>query len=129
MRVKMVAPLFFVNVVSAVLLTAAACGTTDDTSPSGTSAPRTVNDTPPAGQRPVSPPSGQQKVDSLPQAPPAAAGINGLLNAPSDPATGDVAEADFDRWAFHQVVNFWLPLMNSVGLESGTQPNVTFQPV
>jgi len=72
---------------------------------------------------------GQNDVDKIPLPPPAEAGFNGLLSAPTDPSTNDASEATFDRWAFHQVADFWTPLMTQVGLQTGTSTEVTFQPV
>jgi len=72
---------------------------------------------------------GQNDIDKIPLPPPAAAGFNGLLSAPTDPSTNDVSEATFDRWAFHQVADFWTPLMTQVGLQTGTSTEVTFHPV
>ena len=103
-----------------------ACG--GDVGPTVSPSPSVATATAQANNKPIRIP-GQEKVDLIPLSPPATSGFNGLASAPADPSQGDASEATFDRWAFHQIADYWTPLMTRVGLQTRTDVMVTFQPV
>jgi predicted metalloprotease len=66
----------------------------------------------------------QQQLAGYAAASAAPAGTNGLANAPVDPSSSDAAEAEFVRYVFHEVADFW---QNTEGTK--LDPGVTLQPV
>lgn len=72
----------------------------------------------------LTPPADESYFNDFAQSPAAYGGVNGLANAPADPATGDLAESQFTEYVFHQVADFW---QTTEGVK--LDPGVTFQPV
>src|SRR5437764_10873352 len=95
-----------------------------DVVPTVSPSPSVATGTAQANNKPIRIP-GQQNVERIPLSPPAASGFNGLASAPADPSQGDESEATFVRWAFHQIADYWTPLMTRVGLQTGTDVMVT----